>query len=179
MSPLVVLVGPPGAGKTTVATAVAARLGAAMRDTDEDIVRAESMSVAEVFIDKGEGYFRELETVAVRDALASHEGVLALGGGAVINRNIRELLKAERVVFLDVGLAVAVKRVGMNANRPLLLGNVRAQLKLLMDERRVLYGEVASFIVDTDDLDAEQVADSVVAFLNEHRLNAHRLEENS
>ena len=168
MSPVVVFVGPPGAGKTTVATAVAARLGVSMRDTDADIVRAESMSVAEVFIDKGEGYFRERETAAVRDALANHEGVLALGGGAVINRNTRELLKTERVVFLDVGLAAAVKRVGMNANRPLLLGNVRAQLKLLMDERRVLYSEVAKFIVDTDDLDAEQVAESVVVFLQEN-----------
>ena len=168
MSPVVVFVGPPGAGKTTVATAVAARLGVSMRDTDEDIVRAESMSVAEVFIDKGEGYFRECETAAVRDALANHEGVLALGGGAVINRNTRELLKTERVVFLDVGLAAAVKRVVMNANRPLLLGNVRAQLKLLMDERRVLYSEVAKFIVDTDDLDAEQVAERVVIFLQEN-----------
>lgn len=168
MSPVVVFVGPPGAGKTTVATAVAARLGVSMRDTDADIVRAESMSVAEVFIDKGEGYFRERETAAVRDALANHEGVLALGGGAVINRNTRELLKTERVVFLDVGLAAAVKRVGMNANRPLLLGNVRAQLKLLMDERRVLYSEVAKFIVDTDDLDAEQVAESVIVFLQEN-----------
>ena len=168
MSPVVVFVGPPGAGKTTVATAVAARLGVSMRDTDADIVRVESMSVAEVFIDKGEGYFRERETAAVRDALANHEGVLALGGGAVINRNTRELLKTERVVFLDVGLAAAVKRVGMNANRPLLLGNVRAQLKLLMDERRVLYSEVAKFIVDTDDLDAEQVAESVVVFLQEN-----------
>lgn len=169
MSPVVVLVGAPGAGKTTVAAEVAARLGVTMRDTDEDIVQAESMSVAELFIDKGEGYFRERETAAVRDALANHEGVLALGGGAVINRNTRELLKTECVVFLDVGLAAAVKRVGMNANRPLLLGNVRAQLKLLMDERRVLYGEVASFIVETDDLDVGQVADGVIEFLQDNR----------
>lgn len=168
MSPVLVFVGPPGAGKTTVATAVAERLGVAMRDTDEDIVRAESMSVAEVFIDKGEGYFRERESAAVRDALGNHEGVLALGGGAVINGKSRELLKTERVVFLDVGLAAAVKRVGMNANRPLLLGNVRAQLKMLMDQRRPLYVEIASFIVDTDDLDAGQVADRVVAFLQEN-----------
>lgn len=165
MSPLVVFVGPPGAGKTTVATAVAARLGVAVRDTDADIVRAEEMSIAEVFIDKGEGYFRERETVAVRDAIAHHDGVLALGGGAVINHKTRELLQDECVVFLDVGLPAAVKRVGMNANRPLLLGNVRAQLKLLMDQRRPLYLEVATLTVDTDDLNSGQVTDRVVAFL--------------
>lgn len=167
MSPVVVLVGPPGAGKTTVARAVAERLGVAMRDTDEDIVRAEETSIAEVFIDKGEGYFRERETAAVREAVADHVGVLALGGGSVISKKTRELLAPECVVFLDVGLAAAVKRVGMNANRPLLLGNVRAQLKMLMDQRRPLYLEVASLTIDTDDLDAGQVADRVVAFLQE------------
>lgn len=167
MSPVVVIVGPPGAGKTTVATKVAERLGVAMRDTDQDIVRAEGTSIAEVFIDKGEGYFRERETAAVREAVADHDGVLALGGGAVINKKTRELLKAERVVFLDVGLPAAVKRVGMNANRPLLLGNVRAQLKLLMDQRRPVYLEVATLTIDTDDLDADQVADRVIEFVQE------------
>lgn len=165
MSPVVVLVGPPGAGKTTVARAVAERLGVAMRDTDEDIVNAEEMSIAEVFIDKGEGYFRERETAAVREAVAGHDGVVALGGGAVINRHTRELLKSERVVFLDLGLPAAVKRVGMNANRPLLLGNVRAQLKMLMDQRRPLYLDVAGLTIDTDDLDVEQVADRVLTFI--------------
>lgn len=167
MSPVVVIVGPPGAGKTTVATAVAERLGVAMRDTDADIVDAEGTSIAEVFIDKGEGYFRERETAAVREAVANHDGVLALGGGAVINKKTRELLQSECVVFLDVGLPAAVKRVGMNANRPLLLGNVRAQLKMLLDERRPIYVDVSKFIIETDDLNAEQVTDRVIEFLQE------------
>ena len=167
MSPVVVIVGPPGAGKTTVATAVAERLGVAMRDTDADIVDAEGTSIAEVFIDKGEGYFRERETAAVREAVANHDGVLALGGGAVINKKTRELLQSECVVFLDVGLPAAVKRVGMNANRPLLLGNVRAQLKMLLDERRPIYAAVSKFIIETDDLNAEQVTDRVIEFLQE------------
>ena len=167
MSPVVVIVGPPGAGKTTVATAVAERLGVPIRDTDQDVVEAEGTSIAEIFIDKGEGYFRERETAAVREAVANHDGVLALGGGAVINMKTRELLQSECVVFLDVGLPAAVKRVGMNANRPLLLGNVRAQLKMLLDERRPIYVGVSKFIVETDDLDAEQVADRVIKFLQE------------
>lgn len=167
MSPVAIFVGPPGAGKTTVATEVAKRLGVTLRDTDADIVKTEGATIAEIFIDKGEGYFRERETAAVRAAIAEHDGVLALGGGAVINRHTRELLANETVVFLDVGLAAAVKRVGMNANRPLLLGNVRAQLKMLLDDRRPIYTEVASFTVETDDLDADQVADRVVVFLQE------------
>ena len=167
MSPVVVIVGPPGAGKTTVATAVAERLGVPMRDTDQDVVEAEGTSIAEIFIDKGEGYFRERETAAVREAVANHDGVLALGGGAVINKKTRELLQSECVVFLDVGLPAAVKRVGMNANRPLLLGNVRAQLKMLLDERRPIYVDVSKLIIETDDLSAEQVADRVITFLQE------------
>lgn len=165
MSPVVVFVGPPGAGKTTVATVVAARLGVALRDTDDDIVRAENMSVADLFISNGEPYFRAREKSAVAEAVASHEGVLALGGGAILDEDTRALLKGQRIVFLDVGLAAAVKRVGMNANRPLLLGNVRAQLKILMDQRRTLYREVARLTVDTDDLGPDDVADRVVAFI--------------
>lgn len=167
MSPVVVLVGPPGAGKTTVARAVSQRLGATMRDSDEDIVAAQGTTIAEIFIDKGEGYFRELEAAAVKTALAEHDGVLALGGGAVLSPHTREVLAGHKVVFLDVGLASAVKRVGMNANRPLLLGNVRAQLKSLMDQRRNLYYEVATLTIDTDDLEPDDVADRVIAFLGE------------
>lgn len=165
MSPVVVLVGPPGAGKTTVARALSARLGHDMRDTDEDISASEGTTIAEIFIDKGEGFFREREAAAVAAALNEHEGVLALGGGAVLSRHTREALADQTVVFLDVGLAAAVKRVGMNANRPLLLGNVRAQLKSLMDQRRTLYLDVATLTIATDQLTADDVADRVVAFL--------------
>lgn len=169
MSPVVVLVGPPGAGKTTVAAEISQRLGVDFRDSDLDIESREGVSVQDIFIDHGEAHFRTLEEAAVAAALADHDGVLALGGGAVMSPTTRALLAQHRVIFLDVGLPAAVSRVGMNANRPLLLGNVRSQLKGLMDQRRPLYREVARFTIATDDLDAVQVAERALALIEEDR----------
>ena len=150
--PVVVLVGVPGAGKSTVGMALAERLGVSFRDTDEDVESTTGRAIADIFIDSGEPEFRRLEAAAVAAALAEHDGVLALGGGAVIDAGTRALLVGGPVVWLRVGLAAASQRAGLSGARPVLLGNVRAQMKALMDARAPLYTEVARLIVDTDDL---------------------------
>jgi len=156
--PRAVLVGPMGAGKTTVAALLGESWDVEVRDTDADIEAREGRSISDIFVDSGESYFRDLEATAVAEALATHTGVLALGGGAVLDPTTRELLAGHPVVFLRVGLSDAVKRVGLGAGRPLLLGNVRGRIKALLDERAPLYEAVATVTVDTDGRTPEDVA---------------------
>ena len=170
MSPRVVLVGVPGSGKTTVGTLLARRLGVAFRDTDYDVEVTEGKPVPDIFVDSGEPYFRGLERAAVALALAEHPGVLALGGGAVLDEGTRALLREQPTVWLQVGAAAGAKRVGLDVPRPVLLGNVRGRLATLVAERAPLYAEVARVTVDTDGLDPQAVADAVLAGLE---LEAH------
>ena len=167
MRPVVVLVGPPGSGKTTIGRLVADKRGLEFRDTDADIEAATGKSVSDIFLEDGESAFRQLEADAVRRSLAEHDGVLALGGGAVGNASTRELLQGHRVVFLDVGLAAAAERVGFAQSRPLLIVNPRAELKRLMTERRPLYEAVATAVVSTDDRSPEDVAAEVLDLLED------------
>jgi shikimate kinase len=160
-APRLVLVGPPGSGKSSVGAVLARRWSTRLVDTDTEIEQAQGRSVSEIFVDDGEETFRALERAAVDDALRQPDVVVSLGGGAVLAAETRALLANHRVVFLDVGLAAAGSRVGLGVSRPLLLGNVRGRLKALMDARRPLYEQVATARVDTDALDVDQVADLV------------------
>ncbi|WP_235547949.1 MULTISPECIES: shikimate kinase [unclassified Nocardioides] len=162
---MIVLIGPMGSGKTTVGGLVAERLGTDLRDTDHDVEATAGRPISEIFVDDGEAAFRALERAAVAEALVTHDGVLALGGGAVLDPGTRDLLAGHDVVFLRVGLSDAVKRVGLGASRPLLIGNVRGRIKALLDERTPIYESVATLVVETDGRDADEVADEVVSAL--------------
>ncbi len=165
MKPRAVLVGPPGAGKTTVGSMLAAALGVAFRDTDEDIAATAGKPIPEIFIDDGEDAFRALEREAVATALSTFDGVLALGGGAILAETTREALRGHTVVYLSVELSDAVARVGLGAGRPLLTLNPRATLKYLLDQRRPLYEEVATITVRTDGRDPTSITEEIVSYL--------------
>lgn len=154
-----------GAGKTTVARLLAQVWGLDVRDTDEDVEAVAGKPISEIFVDEGEAHFRALERDAVARALVEHDGVLALGGGAVLDADTRALLAGHNVAFLNVGLSDAVKRVGMGSGRPLLLGNIRARIKALLDERLPIYSAVATITVETDGKPAADVAAEIRAAL--------------
>jgi shikimate kinase len=154
----IVLVGAPGSGKSTVGPLLAERLGLPFADVDAVIERRTGRSVAEIFADDGEPAFRHLEEQVTAELL-TERGVLSLGGGAVLSATTRQALRGHRVIWLQVSAANAVQRVGLNAARPLLLGNVRGRLMQLLAERAPLYGEVASEQVSTDHRSPEAVVD--------------------
>lgn len=165
MAPVCILVGAPGSGKTSTGQALATALGVGFRDTDHDIEAAAGELIPEIFVDEGEERFRTLERDAVLAALGEFDGVLALGGGAILAESTRAALAGHTVVYLSVELTDAIRRVGLGAGRPLLAINPRATLKYLLDQRRPLYLEVAAHTVITDGRTPEQVADEILHLL--------------
>ena len=162
----VVLVGPPGSGKTTVAAALGERLGLAVADADAEVERRAGSSVSGIFLDSGEEAFRALEVDAVAGLLETHDGVLALGGGAVLDERTRRALGGRTVVWLDVSLHDAAERVGLARSRPVLALNPRGTLQVLLARRRPLYAEVATHRVDTSGRTVEEVVDAVARALD-------------
>jgi shikimate kinase len=162
-APRAVVVGPPGAGKTTIGELLAARLDVPFRDVDHDIERMAGKSISDIFLVDGEPAFRAMEAEAVAAGLAEHDGVLALGGGAILSARTRELLAGHAVVFLNVGLTEGMRRTGMSTARPLLAGvNPRATFKSLLEARLPLYREVAAVEVVTDDLTPDEIVTTVL-----------------
>jgi len=159
----VVIVGAPGAGKSTVGRRLAKRWGVPFRDSDQIVEAEAGKSVSEIFVDEGEAEFRARERDVITRALDDLDGVLSLGGGAVLDDTTRARLADAPCVWLRVGVTEASRRVGLTASRPLLLGNVRGTLITLLDERTPLYEEVATWTVDTDGRSVDEVVDAVAA----------------
>lgn len=162
----VVLVGVPGAGKSTVGAILATQLGINFIDTDLVIEEEAGKSISDIFVQDGEPVFRSLEKEVIANAIRGDRSVFSLGGGALVDAQTRDLVKDQQCVWLQAGLAQAVDRVGMNRNRPLLLGNIRGQLADLMTAREPYYIECAKFAIDTNNLSAQEVADEITKYLS-------------
>ena len=165
--PRLVLIGPPGCGKSTVGAALANKLSIDFVDTDTQIETSFGHKISVIFVDKGEAFFRDLEFAALVESLQVSDCVLSLGGGAPIAHRAQELLKACAcpIFFLDVSLAVAAPRVGFNRDRPLLLSNPRAQWQSLAETRRPIYESLATFVIKVDSMSVEEVVNEIAAKL--------------
>ena len=164
MAPVLVLIGSPGAGKSSVGRRVADRLGVRFVDTDQAVEADAGLSVADNFVTMGEEEFRRLEADAVAKSLTD-SGVVALGGGAVMRPDTQLLLAGQRVVWLKVGLGDAATRVGLNTARPLLLGNVRGTLSTLLAQRTPIYEAVSTDSIETSGRSVREVTEAVLELI--------------
>jgi shikimate kinase len=160
----ILLIGPPGAGKSTVGQALADKLAIDFVDTDQVIENETGKTITDIFVVDGEPHFRALELQTLRNVLGLESGVISLGGGAPISQDAQEAIEQSNshTVFLDVSLATAAPRVGFNRDRPLLLGNPRAQWQALSDNRRPIYEKLADDAIKVDDMNVDQIVAEIV-----------------
>jgi shikimate kinase len=163
MPPKIVLIGPPGCGKSTVGRALGHEMQMSFSDTDTMIEEREKCSISDIFTEQGEGYFRAIEEEVVAKALEIEGGVLSLGGGAILSEVTQELLRksGSEIVFLDVSITGAAPRIGFNRDRPLLIDNPRARWVALMAARRHIYESLATRVVNTDDKSPNETVEAV------------------
>ncbi|GAB3695805.1 shikimate kinase [Nocardiopsis oceani] len=164
---IAVLIGSPGSGKSTVGEALARRLDADLLCTDTEIEKRAGRHISDIFVQDGEERFRALEREVVAEGLRAWDGVIAVGGGAVLNEDTRKDLSEHHVVYLQVDFGEAAKRVGMDVARPLLSGNPRTQLRKLLNERLPVYEGLASVTVPTTEYHPEEIVDTIVSSLPE------------
>ena len=162
MSPRLVFVGAPGSGKSTIGKQVAQKLSVDFIDADNEIEMDEKTTISDIFVKKGEAYFRQLERTKISELLNSFNGVLSLGGGSVLDETTRQALAIAPVVWLKVSSGDASSRVGLGLSRPVLMGNVRSTLVKLLEERTPLYEEVADWEIDTSGKSIEEVVQEVL-----------------
>lgn len=167
MAPKVILLGPMGSGKTTIGASLASELNCNFADTDQLISQDQGKSINEIFVEDGEAHFRMVEESIVIDALLESEGVLSLGGGAILSDATQQALRQTRglKVFLDISLSAVAPRVGFNTERPLLLVNPRQKWQELMNVRRPIYESLADFTIDVSNLKVDEIVTQIVKVL--------------
>ena len=164
MAKSIILIGPPGSGKSTIGKALSRKLNLSFTDTDDLIENRTGISISQIFIDKGEPWFRDLEKEILQEELSRLDGVLSLGGGAPLSDSAQLMLRDVdgAIVYLDVSLATAAPRVGFNRDRPLLLNNPRGAWQELMDKRRPIYEALATYVVKVDVRAPKDIVDEIV-----------------
>lgn len=167
--PLVVLTGPPAAGKSVVGKLLAERLGAAFVDTDAEIEAAAGKPVGDIFIDEGEPAFRDLERAEAQRALTTAGAVVALGSGAVTDPGVQQMLAGQPVAYLAAGFAAIARRLGLDRPRVVIPGNPRGRLRSMLDERRPVYERLAAVTVQADELAPEEIAGEIADWLGTHK----------
>lgn len=166
MTPRAVLIGPPGAGKSTIGRRLAQALDLPLLDTDAEIERTTGRTIPDIFGTDGEPAFRRIEEEVVADALARHDGIVSLGGGAILSERTRALLQDRTVIYLEISVAEGLRRTGTNTTRPLLAGaDPAAKYRESMRRRRPLYRQAATIRVRTDGRSPGRVVQQVLAKL--------------
>jgi shikimate kinase len=151
MAPKAVLMGMPGSGKSTIGRRLAKALDLSLLDTDAKIVETTGRTIADIFSNDGEPEFRRVEEQVVRAALAEHDGIISLGGGAITSPGVRDALAGHTVIFLEISAAEGIRRTTGGTVRPLLAGPDPAQkYRDLMSERVPLYRRAATMRVNTN-----------------------------
>lgn len=163
----VILIGPPGSGKTTIGKLLAKKINIDHVDTDQVIESRTGRKIADIFLEDGESGFRKIEREVVLECLQLDSTVISLGGGSILDDEVSNRLKKEKwVVYLEVSISNAAPRVGFNTERPLIVANPRQQWLRLFGQRKEVYESLGKLRVSTDNKKPKLVAEEIAGLIS-------------